>query len=158
MSVTDPQTRLHVVADAVAAIAGSLDLDVTLQAIVAAGRDVTGAGYGALGVLGPDRRIARFITSGVTDEQIAAIGPYPTGRGILGVLIDEARPVRLANLRDDPRSSGFPPHHPAMTSFVGVPVRARTREPGGSPCGRTPPGTIVVAMASPQAARRAARR
>jgi signal transduction histidine kinase len=125
MRVTDPEAKLHVVADAVAAIAGSLDLDVTLRAIVEAGRDVTGAGYGALGVLGPDRRIARFITSGVTDEQIEAIGPYPTGRGILGVLIDEARPVRLANLGDDPRSSGFPPHHPAMTSFVGVPVRAR---------------------------------
>ena len=124
-AVTDPEARLHVVADAVAAIAGSLDLDETLRAIVEAGRDVTGAAYGALGVLGADRRIARFIVSGVTDAQIEAIGPYPTGRGILGVLIDEARPVRLSNLRDDPRSSGFPAHHPPMTSFLGVPVRAR---------------------------------
>jgi signal transduction histidine kinase len=125
--VTGSDNKLHVVADAVATIAGSLDLDVTLRAIVDAGREVTGAAYGALGVLGDDRRISRFITSGVTDEQIAEIGPFPTGRGLLGVLIDEARPVRLANLGDDPRSSGFPAHHPPMTSFVGVPVRARGR-------------------------------
>src|SRR5262249_45833295 len=74
---------------------------------------------------GPDRRIARFIVSGMTQEVVDRIGPFPTGRGILGVLIDEERPVRLRDLGADPRSTGFPPHHPAMTSFLGVPVRAR---------------------------------
>jgi signal transduction histidine kinase len=106
-------------------IGRSLDLDTTLQAIVEGGRRLTGARYGALGVLGPDRRIARFVTSGMDDEQVARIGHYPTGRGILGVLIDEARPLRLAEIAADPRSSGFPPDHPPMRSFLGVPVQAK---------------------------------
>src|SRR3954454_7911103 len=121
----DPDRKLELVADAVATLGASLDLDTTLNAIVDAARGLTGARYGALGVLGPDRRIARFIVSGISQELIERLGPFPTGRGILGVLIDDERPVRLRDLGADPRSSGFPPHHPPMTSFLGVPVRAR---------------------------------
>jgi signal transduction histidine kinase len=78
-------------------------------------------------VLGRDGRISEFITTGVTPEERAAIGPIPVGRGILGVLIDDARPLRLHDLADDPRSVGFPASHPPMRSFLGVPVTAGGR-------------------------------
>src|SRR6185503_7671478 len=76
---------------------------------------------------GDDRRIARFITVGVTAEQRAAIGDPPTGGGILGVLIHDAHPLRLDDLSQDPRSFGFPPNHPPMKSFLGAPVKAYGR-------------------------------
>ncbi len=117
--------KLAQIVDAGAAIARSLDLDETLQAVVEAAARVTKASYCALGVLGADRRISRFITTGVTDEQRDELGALPTGRGILGVLIDEARPLRLRDLSQDPRSVGFPPNHPPMRSFLGVPVEGR---------------------------------
>jgi signal transduction histidine kinase len=117
--------KLAEVIDAGTAIARGLDLDETLQTVVEAAARVTNASYCALGVLGPDRRITRFITTGLTDEQRKALGPLPTGRGILGVLIDEARPLRLRDLSEDPRSIGFPPNHPPMRSFLGVPVEGR---------------------------------
>jgi signal transduction histidine kinase len=118
-------SKLAEVAEAGIAIARGLDLDETLQAVVDAAAHVTGASYSALGVLGPDRRISRFITTGLTDEERVRLGAAPTGRGVLGVLIDEARPLRLHDLSDDPRSVGFPPHHPPMHSFLGVPVQGR---------------------------------
>ena len=117
--------KLAQVVEAGAAIARSLDLDETLQAVVEAAARVTNASYCALGVLGTDRRISRFITTGLTDEQRDELGALPTGRGILGVLIDEARPLRLRDLSQDPRSVGFPPNHPPMRSFLGVPVEGR---------------------------------
>ena len=83
------------------------------------------APYCALGVLGPDRRISRFITTGLTTSSASGSAASPTGRGILGVLIDEARPLRLHELSEDPRSVGFPPNHPPMHSFLGVPVEGR---------------------------------
>ena len=86
---------------------------------------LTGARYGALGVLGTDGGLADFISRGVTDEQRAAIGDVPHGRGILGLLITEARPLRLRNIADHPSSVGFPPNHPSMRSFLGAPVSAR---------------------------------
>jgi signal transduction histidine kinase len=86
---------------------------------------LTGARYGALGVLGADGGIADFISTGVTDEQRAAIGDPPRGRGILGLLITEARPLRLRNIADHPSAVGFPPHHPPMHSFLGAPLSAR---------------------------------
>ncbi|HJZ62354.1 MAG TPA: GAF domain-containing protein [Miltoncostaeaceae bacterium] len=107
------------------AVARGQDLDSTLLAIVGAACALAGARYGALGVLGRDRRIARFITHGIAPALVERIGPFPTGRGILGVLIDEATPLRLRDIADDPRSVGFPPHHPPMASFLGVPVMAR---------------------------------
>jgi signal transduction histidine kinase len=102
----------------------ALDLDETLQAIVHAAREVTGARYSALGVLGDDRRITRFVTSGMSGLEVAAIGAPPSGRGILGVVIDEDRPIRIRDIATDPRAAGFPPSHPPMHSFLGVPVRA----------------------------------
>jgi signal transduction histidine kinase len=109
------------------ALAAELSLPATLQHIVELAADLTGARYGALGVLGPDGTISEFITTGVTGEQRAAIGHIPVGRGILGVLIDDARPLRLYDIADDARSVGFPPNHPPMRSFLGAPVTARGR-------------------------------
>jgi signal transduction histidine kinase len=117
--------KLAQVVEAGAAIARSLDLDETLQTVVEAAARVTNASYCALGVLGADRRISRFITTGLTDEQRAQLGALPTGRGILGVMIGEVRPLRLRDLSEDPRSVGFPPNHPPMRSFLGVPVEGR---------------------------------
>jgi signal transduction histidine kinase len=109
------------------ALASELSLPAILQRIVELAVQLTGARYGALGVLGAGGTIAEFITTGVTAEQRGAIGPPPVGRGILGVLIDEAVPLRLADIAADPRSVGFPANHPPMRSFLGVPVTARGR-------------------------------
>ena len=125
MAAPTEQEKLAEVVEAGTAIARGLDLDETLRAVVEAATRVTRAAYGALGVLGPDRRISRFITTGLSDEQREQLGDLPTGRGILGVLIDESRPLRLTDLSDDPRSAGFPPNHPPMRSFLGVPVAGR---------------------------------
>lgn len=109
------------------ALASELSLEVVLQRIVDSATELTDAQYGALGVLGPDGRIAEFVTTGITAEQRAAIGDPPTGQGILGLLIEDPRPVRISNLSEHPLSHGFPSNHPTMTSFLGVPVIARGR-------------------------------
>jgi len=107
------------------ALAAELDLEHVLERIVEAAVELTDAQYGALGVLGPDGRIASFITVGVTAEQRARIGDPPTGHGILGLLISDARPVRIPNIADHPVSYGFPANHPPMSSFLGAPIAAR---------------------------------
>ncbi len=117
--------KLAQVVDAGTAIARGLDLDETLQTVVEVAARVTSASFCALGVLDADRRISRFITTGLTDEERARLGALPTGRGILGVMIGEVRPFRLRDLSDDPRSVGFPPNHPLMRSFLGVPIEGR---------------------------------
>jgi signal transduction histidine kinase len=109
------------------ALAAELSLPAALQRIVALAAELTGARYGALGVLGRDGTIGEFVTTGITQEQRTAIGQLPVGRGILGVLIDDATPLRLHDIAEDPRSVGFPPNHPPMHSFLGVPVMARGR-------------------------------
>jgi two-component system, NarL family, sensor histidine kinase DevS len=106
-------------------LSSELSLPVTLQRIVELAAEITGARYGALGVLGRDGVITEFITTGVSDAERVAIGHIPVGRGILGVLINDARPLRLAEIASDPRSVGFPPNHPPMHSFLGAPVTAR---------------------------------
>jgi two-component system, NarL family, sensor histidine kinase DevS len=108
-------------------LAGELSLPAALQRIVELAAELTGAGYGALGVLGRDGVISEFITTGISDRERAAIGHIPVGRGILGVLIDDARPLRLHDIAEDPRSVGFPPNHPPMRTFLGAPVVARGR-------------------------------
>ncbi len=108
-------------------LAAELSLPATLQRIVELAADLTGACYGALGVLGRDGVITEFITTGVTATERAAIGHIPVGRGILGVLIDDARPLRLHDIAEDPRSVGLPPNHPPMRTFLGVPVKAGGR-------------------------------
>jgi signal transduction histidine kinase len=106
-------------------LSSDLSLPVVLQRIIELAVKLTDARYGALGVLGSDGRIRDFITIGVTPEERQAIGPLPVGEGILGVLIREAKPLRLGRIADDPRHVGFPPNHPPMESFLGAPVTAR---------------------------------
>jgi len=109
-------------------LASELSLPVVLQKITELACLVADARYGALGVLDQSgERIEQFVTHGITADERRAIGDLPTGRGILGVLIEEARPLRLEHLQDDPRSAGFPPNHPKMTTFLGVPVMVRGR-------------------------------
>jgi signal transduction histidine kinase len=107
------------------ALASELSLPLLLQRIVELAAEITGARYGALGVIGPDGDIADFLTTGITAEERAAIGPLPRGHGLLGALIHDARLLRLPEISGDLRSSGFPPDHPPMHSFLGAPVRAR---------------------------------
>ncbi|TDW92232.1 GAF domain-containing protein [Kribbella sp. VKM Ac-2566] len=124
--IMEYQERLRALLDAVVGIGADLDLNSTLDRIVTAACELAGARYGALGVVGPDgRRLVRFITRGVTDEEIAAIGPYPEGHGILGLLIEHPEPIRMHDLAEHPRSYGFPANHPPMKSFLGVPIRTR---------------------------------
>src|SRR6266540_4153329 len=122
-----PVDRQAALLEAGLALSSHLELDAVLRRIVELATEITGARYGALGVLGPDGLIRDFLTVGVTDRQRAAIGHPPVGKGILGVLIAEARPLRLADIKQDPRSVGFPPNHPPMRSFLGAPVTARGR-------------------------------
>jgi signal transduction histidine kinase len=125
-AVSPGETRLRSLLDAIAAVTGELSLDAVLQRLAEAAVELTGARYGALGVI--DRsgsQLERFITTGIDEEARAAIGDPPHGRGILGVLIRDATPLRLHDIADDPRSVGFPPNHPPMRSFLGVPVMLR---------------------------------
>jgi signal transduction histidine kinase len=109
-------------------LASELSLPAVLQKIVELACEVADARYGALGVLAPEGdKLEDFVTHGVTEEERRDIGSLPVGRGILGVLIREAHPLRLPRIKDDPRSVGFPPNHPPMTSFLGVPVSVRGR-------------------------------
>ena len=125
MESAGPQA-LRRLLDAVMTVGSDLDLPAMLRRIVQAAVDLVDARYGALGVLDETRtRLAQFLTVGVDDETYRAIGPLPEGHGLLGLLILEAKPVRLPDLTEHPDSYGFPPHHPAMKSFLGVPIRSR---------------------------------
>ena len=106
-------------------LASDLSLDIVLQRIIELAVKLTDARYGALGVVGPDGRLLDFITTGITPEERQAIGPLPVGEGILGVLIRDAKPLRLRVIAQDPRHVGFPPNHPPMRSFLGAPVKGR---------------------------------
>src|SRR5580704_8625411 len=117
------QGRLRGLLRANALIAGELSLPVVLRQIVAAARDLVGARYAALGVLGRDGELDQFVHAGMDEELVARIGDLPRGRGILGLLIRQPAPLRLADLSGHPASAGFPPGHPPMTGFLGVPVR-----------------------------------
>ncbi|MEU0754210.1 GAF domain-containing sensor histidine kinase [Streptomyces albogriseolus] len=118
--------RVHSLLEAVLSVGRELDLEQALHSIVEAAAALVDAEYAALGVIGPDgERLSAFHTVGVSDEQIARIGPYPEGHGILGELIRRPEPLRLAKLSDHPASYGFPAHHPPMNSFLGVPIRVR---------------------------------
>jgi two-component system, NarL family, sensor histidine kinase DevS len=138
------------------ALSSELSLPVLLHTIVELGMELTGARYGALGVLGPGERIIEFVTVGVTPEERRAIGHPPTGRGVLGALIKDGRPLRLASIADDPRSVGFPPNHPPMRTFIGAPVMARgevfgniylTEKQGGSPFTEEDQTSLVILAA-----------
>jgi GAF domain-containing protein len=118
--------RLRRLVEAGIRITAEHSLDAVLQAVVDSARELTGARYAALGVLDLSATgLSRFVTSGITDEEARRIGAPPTGRGVLGLLISEPRPVRIDNLAKHPRAQGFPPGHPPMTSFLGVPIMGR---------------------------------
>ena len=120
--------RVHSLLEAVLSVGRELDLEQALHSIVEAAAALVDARYAALGVIGPDgRSLSAFHTVGVTDEQIARIGPYPEGHGILGELIRHPEPLRLTKLSSHSASYGFPAHHPPMQSFLGVPIRVRDR-------------------------------
>jgi signal transduction histidine kinase len=107
-------------------IISELDLETLLQRMLAVACDLTGARYAAVGVLDEDRHeLERFLTRGIDDEMRAEIGELPRGRGVLGVLIERPEPLRLADVGSHPSSYGFPPGHPPMTTFLGVPIRIR---------------------------------
>jgi signal transduction histidine kinase len=114
--------RVAALDDATRAIASEIDLERVLQQIVDQVRPLVGARYAALGVVGTGRRLANFITSGVTADQRRRIGDPPQGHGLLGLIIREARSIRIDDIAADARRYGFPPHHPEMHSFLGVPV------------------------------------
>ena len=111
--------------EAVVAIGSGLNLESTLRRIVETAVGLVDATYGALGVIGEDSRLAEFIPIGLSEGEIAGIHHWPEGRGLLGLLIDEPRPLRLPDIAAHPKSSGFPAGHPPMRSFLGVPVRVR---------------------------------
>ena len=112
--------------DAGVALASELSLDAVLQRIVEAAAELTEARYAALGVIdSTGQSLEKFVVTGLDAEAQAAIGDRPRGRGILGTLIQDAKPLRLDDLSKDPRSIGFPPHHPPMRTFLGVPILLR---------------------------------
>ena len=137
------ELRLRRLIDAGRGLIAELDVDAVLQQLLDVAREVTGARYAAVGVL-DDRRqeLARFITAGIDAETHRAIGDLPRGRGILGLLIEDPRPLRLEHIGDHPHSYGFPAGHPEMETFLGVPVMVRdevwgnlylTEKAGGEP-------------------------
>ena len=123
--VTQAQDRLKALLRATQAVVEPLDLPVVLERIVQAAIELVDARYGALGIIAEQGGLEAFIHVGMPPERVAAIDHLPEGRGVLGALIDDARPIRLRHIADDPRSVGFPAGHPPMDGFLGVPVRVR---------------------------------
>src|SRR5436190_17518723 len=126
MPTAHESARLRTLLETGIAISSELSLEPVLERIVEAAAELTGARYAALGVI--DRAgtgLERFVTTGIDEETRTTIGDPPHGRGILGVLIRDAQPLRLHDLSEDPRSVGFPPNHPPMHRFLGVPILLR---------------------------------
>jgi len=118
--------KLQRLMTAVLMITADVELQDLLRHIVEEARSLVDARYGALGVLDPSRtQLEQFVTVGLSEADETAVGPRPTGRGVLGLLITEPRPLQLDRLSEHPESYGFPPNHPTMTSFLGVPIRVR---------------------------------
>ena len=127
-SVRSTRDRVRQLLEAVVGIGSGLDIEQALARIVQAAVTLVDAKYGALGVVGEQGdRLSRFITVGLTEGEIAAIGPYPEGHGVLGELIRHPTPLRIEDLTAHPNSYGFPANHPPMHSFLGVPVRVRDK-------------------------------
>lgn len=124
-AVLATRDRVQALLDAVVSIGGDLDLDIVLKHIVETATDLVDASYGAMGVVGQDGTLVEFIPVGLSEEEIARIEHWPHGLGLLGLLIKDARPLRLGRISEHPEAHGFPSGHPPMVSFLGVPVRVR---------------------------------
>jgi len=123
--VLTTQGRLRALLRANQLVVQQLELPIVLQRIVEVAVELVGAQYGALGVIAPHGGLEQFIHTGMPPDTLERIGHLPEGLGLLGALIDDPHPIRLRHLDGDPRSAGFPPGHPPMDSFLGVPVRVR---------------------------------
>ncbi|MFI9846656.1 GAF domain-containing sensor histidine kinase [Nonomuraea sp. NPDC051941] len=124
-AVLATRDRVHALLEAVVSVGSDLDLETVLRRIVETATKLVDASYGALGVVGHEDTLLQFIPVGLTEEEIARIEHWPHGLGLLGLLIKDARPLRLSRISDHPESYGFPPGHPPMGTFLGVPVRVR---------------------------------
>ncbi len=124
-AVVKTRDRVHALLEAVVAVGSNLELEVVLRQIVEAAVTLVSARYGALGVIGEGGRLAEFVPVGLGEQQIARIHHWPEGRGLLGELITDPRPLRLPEISGHSRSFGFPEGHPPMKTFLGAPVRIR---------------------------------
>lgn len=124
-AVLATRDRVHALLDAVVSVGSDLDLETVLHRIVETATNLVEARYGALGVIGPDQTLVQFVPIGLSEEEVAGIEHWPHGLGLLGLLIKDPKPLRLSDIADSPHSYGFPPGHPPMRSFLGVPVRVR---------------------------------
>lgn len=124
-AVLATRDRVHALLDAVVSVGSDLDLEVVLRRIVETATTLVDACYGAMGVIGEENTLVQFVPVGLTEEEIARIEHWPRGLGVLGLLIKEPQILRLAHISDHPESYGFPPGHPEMDSFLGVPIRVR---------------------------------
>lgn len=121
------QRQLAALVESGMILASDLQLDSLLQRVADLACEIVGARYAAVGVLDDDGNLARFVYSGIDSDAAARIGHLPTGRGVLGVVIEEGAPLRLADISQHPRAVGFPAHHPQMRSFLGVPITIKGR-------------------------------
>ncbi|MBB4703269.1 GAF domain-containing protein [Sphaerisporangium siamense] len=154
-AVLATRDRVHALLDAVVAVGRDLDLETVLRRIVETAATLAGARYGALGLV-EGGTLARFLPTGLTEDEIAAVEHWPHGLGLLGLLIKEPRPLRLPRIAGHPESYGFPPGHPPMGAFLGVPIRVRgelfgnlylTEKRGGGPF-EEEDEAVVVALAT----------
>jgi signal transduction histidine kinase len=125
-----PLSEIEALSHAVGAVGGLLDVEAVLQLIVDTARELVSARYAALGIFDDRRRIERFVTSGITAEQRALLGPLPEGHGLLGLIVEEGQTIRVPDIAAHPASYGFPPGHPPMHTLLGVPVRNKNRTLG----------------------------
>ncbi len=123
--IVEGRDRLDGLVEAMLVVNSGLELDATLRSIVDTAIHLVDARYGALGVRGHGHDLVEFVYQGIDDDSRALIGDLPRGRGVLGVLIDDPQPIRLDNIQHHPASVGFPPNHPPMRTFLGVPVKIR---------------------------------
>jgi two-component system, NarL family, sensor histidine kinase DevS len=121
--IIESRDRLDGLVEAMLVVTSGLELDATLRTIVHTAIELVDAQYGALGVRGQGHDLVEFVYEGIDEPTRELIGPLPQGRGVLGVLIDDPKPIRLDDIRQHPESVGFPPNHPPMRTFLGVPVR-----------------------------------
>ncbi|BBY46012.1 sensor histidine kinase [Mycolicibacterium celeriflavum] len=123
--LVEGRDRLDGLVDAMLVVTAGLELDATLRTIVRTASDLVDARYGALGVRGDGHELVEFVYQGIDEPTRELIGHLPEGRGVLGVLMDDPKPIRLKDIRQHPASVGFPPNHPPMRTFLGVPLRIR---------------------------------